>query len=72
MAVKKVCDICRKDTNKIVGKLQFIPTDKAKARTHSNYTHHADVGECCVNRLLELFNFRERMSRKAYLESRKN
>jgi hypothetical protein len=71
MAVRKVCDICKQDTKKIVGKLQFIPTDRAKARTHSNYTHHADVGECCSERVLKGFNFRQRMTRKEYLESRK-
>jgi hypothetical protein len=70
VAVQKLCDVCRKPTNKIVGKLQYIPT-RSTARSHSDYTHHADVGECCSSRLLQLFNFRERMTRKEYLAKRK-
>jgi hypothetical protein len=67
------CDICKKPTTKIVGKLHFIPAIPGLSRTvHSNYSHHADVGACCKDRLLKGFKFRPRISAKEYHESRKN
>jgi hypothetical protein len=39
--------------------------------THSNYTHHADVGECCADKIKKLFNFQARMTAKEYREQRK-
>jgi len=66
------CDICRKPTDHIVGKLHFIPVNGLSRSAHSNYTHHADVGECCKERLLSGFQFRKRMTKAQYLEARKN
>jgi hypothetical protein len=74
MARQAVCDICKRPTNRIVGKLQFVPAEQEggkKRMSHSNYSHHADVGECCGTKLLQLFNFRPRMTRKEYLASRR-
>lgn len=66
------CDVCKKPTKRIVGKLHFIPVNGLARSAHSNYTHHADVGECCKDRLLGGFNFRMRMTREEYLEARRN
>jgi hypothetical protein len=62
------CDVCRKPTNKIVAKLLLTPSPSVK---HSNYTHHADVGECCKDRVIKLFNFRPRMTKEQYQAQRK-
>lgn len=69
--VKLRCDICRKETERIVGKLHFTPMIPSVSNSvHSNYTHHCDVGVCCQNRLLKLFNFRKRLTFAEYQESR--
>lgn len=66
------CDLCKKPTERIVAKLQYIPViPGVRAINHSNYTHHCDVGECCGDRVLELFNFRKRMSASEYRKQRK-
>ena len=72
MARISQCDICKKPTNRIIAKLHYIPAgpNGAKRMTHSHYSHHADVGECC-EKILTLFNFRKRMTRAEYLESRR-
>lgn len=67
------CDLCKKPTTRIVAKLNYIPMISGLARgAHSNYTHHADVGMCCGNRVLKIFNFRERMTAEEYQESRRS
>lgn len=67
-----VCDICKKPTERIVGKIQFIPSIPGVSKAvHSNYTHHADVGACCQNRLLKGFNFRKRETAEQYRARRK-
>lgn len=71
MARSVICDFCKKPTDRIVAKVHFIPLDKKDRTTHSDYTHHADVGPCCSDRMLELFNFRPRMTRAEYQASRK-
>jgi hypothetical protein len=73
MARELRCDVCKKPTNRIVGKLFFTPivSGVAAGGVHSNYTHHLDVGECCQARLLRGFNFRERMTSEEYHESRR-
>lgn len=65
------CDICGKPTTRIIGKLHFIPINGLSRSAHSNYTHHADVGECCKDRLLHGFRFRKRMTKEQYQEARK-
>jgi len=60
VARKFTCDICGKPTEKIEAKLFAVPS-----RNHRmHYSHHADVGECCWNRLLDLFHWSERVTRK--------
>jgi hypothetical protein len=67
------CDICKKPTMKIVGKLNYIPMIPGVSRgVHSNYTHHADVGVCCGTKLLKVFDFRERMTAEEYQSSRRS
>lgn len=67
----KTCDICRKETERVVAKLHWIPADGKKSLTHSNYTAHADVGECCAQKLKMLISFQDRMTAKEYREIRK-
>lgn len=70
--VKITCDICRRPTDRIVAKLFLGPIIPGVNRAvHSNYTHHADVGECCEKKLLKAFNFKKRMTAVQYHESRK-
>ena len=67
------CDVCKQPTERIVGKLHFIPMIPGLSQSrHSNYSHHADVGVCCQTRLLKGFNFKKRVTAKEYNESRKN
>lgn len=46
-----VCDVCRKPTKRIVAKMYLSPKNGHK-NDHSNYTAHADVGECCGAKVL--------------------
>jgi hypothetical protein len=64
------CDICNRPTDYIAAKLHYIPAGNGKRITHSDYTHHADVGPCCSERILEMFKFQKRRSRAEYNESR--
>jgi len=71
-SVELHCDVCGKVTTRIIGKLHFIPVNGLIRSAHSNYTHHADVGECCKERLLDGFRFRKRMTKEQYLTARRN
>ena len=73
MARSLHCDICKKPTQKIVGKLFYTPMVPGVigSGVHSKYTHHADVGVCCQDRLLTVFNFSERMTAEEYHASRR-
>jgi len=68
-----LCDVCKKETDEIVGKLFFTPLGKSNNANsfHSHYTHHADVGSCCAERLLSGFNFTKRKTAKEYAASRR-
>ena len=70
MARSLSCDICQRPCERIVAKLHRIPAGNGPI-SHSNYSHHADVGECCDERVLELFRFSPRMTRKEYNQKRK-
>lgn len=66
------CDVCRKQTAKFVGKIFYAPlVGEKKGSVHSNYTHHLDVGECCGAKVLQLLNFRERVTAAEYRAARK-
>jgi hypothetical protein len=72
MATTHQCDVCGRKCERIVAKLFFGPVLRGSTNaSHSNYTHHADVGDCCRDRLLKGFQFRKRMSQSEYLRSRK-
>jgi hypothetical protein len=65
------CDVCRKPCQEIVAKLLFVPL-APRRQAHSNYTHLADVGECCGGgedndkKILKLLNFRRRQTKEQY------
>lgn len=69
MARKLICDVCKKETNSITGKLFYTPSLSGKV--HSNYTHHLDVGICCRDKLLNLFNFSRRTTAEEYHQRRR-
>ena len=72
MAREIKCDICKKVTEEIVGKLFYTPLTNGKRSQFANdYTHHADVGVCCAERLLSGFNFSKRVTAKEYHEGRR-
>lgn len=69
------CDICKKPTDEIVGKLFYAPMVKGSgARSfHNNYQLHLDVGVCCRDRLLSprSFKWTKRVSAKEYNDNRR-
>jgi hypothetical protein len=70
--VNKSCDVCKRPTEAIVAKLHYIPLRSGGGGTkHSDYTHHADVGICCSDKLLKLFNFQKRVTMTEYQERRR-
>lgn len=67
-----VCDVCGKPTDQIVGKLTFVPMIPGVSRSaHSNYSHSADVGSCCREKLLRGIKFRPRMTADEYQRQRR-
>lgn len=42
-----ICDVCRKPTKRIAAKVHLILLN-GQTYAASDYSHHADVGECCV------------------------
>jgi hypothetical protein len=68
----KYCDVCGKPTKQIVGKLTFIPMIPGVSRSaHSNYSHHADVGSCCREKVLDGIRFRKRTTAEEYQAMRR-
>jgi len=71
-ATQLTCDVCGKPTNFIVGKLLFVPVIPGTTRSaHSNYSHRADVGECCKHKLFNGIAFTQRRSFEEYQRSRR-
>jgi hypothetical protein len=68
----QTCDVCGKPS-RIVAKLFFTPMDGdgPKKSPHTRYRKHADVGECCSGRVLQVIKFRDRMTKAEYDESRR-
>jgi hypothetical protein len=56
------CDICKRPTKAIVGKLLLIPVN-GKGYSYSDYEAHADVGICCQHTLSRMIRFRSRKRR---------
>jgi hypothetical protein len=70
--IVKRCDICKRETDTIVGKLHWIPSIPGVTKlVHSNYTHHADVGACCKDKIFKVFSFQKRQTFSEYQDSRK-
>jgi hypothetical protein len=69
----KVCDICGKVTDEIVGKVFFTTLTPARSKNsfHNHYELHADVGACCVEKLKKGFRWRKRMSAQQYQLARR-
>lgn len=68
----KICDICKKETEQIAGKLFFTPVTNGRSSVdHTNYSHHADVGVCCRDKLLRGFSFTKRLTAEQYQAQRK-
>ena len=62
-----VCDVCGRPTERIAGKLCYVPSIPGVARlTSNNYTHTADVGVCCEERVFGDIHFNKRLSREEY------
>jgi hypothetical protein len=69
-----VCDLCRRVTPVIAGKLFFTPTVPGNGGAnnfHNRYELHLDVGVCCEKELRRKFNWRKRMTAKQYAKSRR-
>ena len=71
MARQLLCDICKKPTTAYKAKLLYIPVSADGRTTHSEYKYRADVGVCCAEKMLDLFNFQARQTRKEYNDRRK-
>lgn len=70
--VELQCDICGKATKRIVGKILLVPSNGGITRlSYANYSHHADVGECCMPKLQRGFKWRKRLTAAQYQQSRK-
>lgn len=56
MASVRVCDSCQApitETNPVITKLFLTPVRPGSAKAdHGAYTAHADIGECCKERIL--------------------
>lgn len=68
MATVTRCDLCGKETEQIVGKLFYAPTNRAVGSKsfHNNYQLHADVGICCESGMKRAFKWRQRMTAAMY------
>lgn len=70
------CDICKQPTAQIVAKMFFAEAGKEPIRSkkaksiHNNYTKHLDVGVCCADRVINAFDWRDRMTAEEYHKSR--
>jgi hypothetical protein len=67
-----VCDVCGQPTERIAGKISFVPSIPGVVRLNwNNYTHSADVGECCEKKIFGEINFRPRMTKGEYSKARR-
>ncbi len=67
------CDVCKRDTVEIIGKLFFTPLVPSRGANgfSTHYSHHLDVGSCCRNRLLTSFQWQERQTAAEYAQNRR-
>jgi len=68
MATVRTCDHCSKritKENPVIAKLFSAPVITGKTRsTHSNYTAHMDIGQCCAEWLVKLGMWQKRQTNK--------
>lgn len=58
------CDVCRQPCQRVAAKLFLAPIKEGETRkTHSSYTGHADVGECCAEKIVKQMKWQKRGSR---------
>jgi hypothetical protein len=57
MANVAICDVCKRPTKRLVAKLFIGPRGR---KSHADYTHHADVGECCAAKIMEDIRWQKR------------
>jgi hypothetical protein len=65
MAQTRECDMCHRkitDDNPVVLKLFLVPT-QGKKWTDRQYTHHLDVGQCCIVKVRNM-DWQKRVSKK--------
>lgn len=65
MAKTTTCDICGNKTDRIVMKLFMTPIKNGVKgqHVHSAYTGHADVGECCGEKMVRQVKWQPRKTR---------
>jgi hypothetical protein len=67
-----ICDICGQTTEQIAGKLCYVPSIPGVLRlTANNYSHAADVGVCCKDKLFGEVKFTKRMSAEEHQKNRR-
>lgn len=67
-----VCDVCGRPTEQIAGKLCYVPSIPGVVRLQSNnYTHAADVGVCCKDKVFGQINFTKRMTAEQHQKARR-
>jgi hypothetical protein len=68
-----VCDVCGRPTEQIAGKLCYVPSIPGVVRlTANNYSHGADIGVCCKDKVFNDINFTKRMSAAEHQAARRN
>ena len=67
------CDVCKRRTTEIVGKMFYTPLTPGRTANgfNSNYTHHLDVGVCCGDKLLKSFDWQKRKTATDYNKGRR-
>lgn len=68
MATRRTCDHCNRDItdkNPVITKLFMAPIKAGQTRnTHSDYSAHMDIGQCCTLWLRQLGQWQRRKTRK--------
>lgn len=68
MARVIICDVCRRPTKRLVFKLYL--GEWGNRNSHADYTHHADIGECCAANVQEMVRWQKRIKNKAPAKKR--
>jgi hypothetical protein len=67
-----ICDLCGNPTEQIAGKLCWVPSIPGVVRLQSNnYSHAADVGVCCKDKLFSNTRFTKRMTQAEHQAARR-